>query len=132
MSGPKGSSVDNILLGFSRFMIPIPRFIWKRQLPAKERHMAASLSFMSEQHHAVRNHVVKELPRSGKPLPPESIAQSTNLPVERVVAILDDLQKHMTFLFRNKEGAVTWAYPVTVDRTPHHVALSTGESAYAA
>jgi hypothetical protein len=65
-------------------------------------------------------------------LPPESIAQSTNLPVERVVAILDDLQKHMTFLFRNKEGAVTWAYPVTVDRTPHHVALSTGESAYAA
>jgi hypothetical protein len=76
--------------------------------------------------------VVKELPRSGNPLPLESIAQSTNLPVERVVAILDDLQKHMTFLFRNKEGAVTWAYPVTVDRTPHHVALSTGESAYAA
>jgi hypothetical protein len=65
-------------------------------------------------------------------LSPESIAQAVNLPVDRVVAILDDLEKHMTFLFRNEEGAVTWAYPVTVDQTPHHVALSTGEMAYAA
>jgi hypothetical protein len=124
--------VDNILLGLSWFMIPIPRFIWKRQLPAKERHLTASIGFMSEQHHAVRNHVVKELPRVGKPLSPESIAQAVNLPVDRVVAILDDLEKHMTFLFRNEQKAVSWAYPITVDRTPHHVALSTGESAYAA
>jgi hypothetical protein len=124
--------MDNILLGFSRFMIPVPRFIWTRQLPAKERHLTASLGFMSEQHHAVRNHVVEELLRVEKPLSPESIAQAVNLPVERVVAILDDLEKHMTFLFRNEQGAVTWAYPVTVDRTPHHVALGTGESAYAA
>ena len=123
--------MDNILLGFSRFMIPVPRFIWKRQLPAKERHLTASLGFMSEQHHAVRNHVVKELPRAGKPLSPESIAQAVNLPVDRVVAILDDLEKHMTFLFRNEQKAVSWAYPVTVDKTPHHMALSTGESAYA-
>ena len=123
--------MDNILLGFSRFMIPVPRFIWKRQLPAKERHLTASLGFMSEQHHAVRNHVVKELPRVGRPLSPESIAQAVNLPVDRVVAILDDLEKHMTFLFRNEQKAVSWAYPVTVDKTPHHIALSTGESAYA-
>jgi hypothetical protein len=38
----------------------------------------------------------------------------------------------MTFLFRNEEGAVTWAYPVTVERTPHRVSLSTGEQVYAA
>jgi len=124
--------MDNILLGLSRFMIPIPRYIWKRQLPAKERHLTASIGFMSEQHHAIRNHVVKELPRVGKPLPPELIAQSVNLPVDRVVAIMDDLEKNMTFLFRNEHGAVTWAYPVTVDKTPHHVALSTGEKTHAA
>jgi hypothetical protein len=124
--------MNNILLGFSCFMIPIPSFVWKRQLPAKERHLTASIGFMSEQHHAVRNYVVRELPGAGKPMPPESIAQAVRLPVDRVVAILDDLEKHMTFLFRNEQGAVTWAYPVTVDRTPHHVSLSTGESTYAA
>jgi hypothetical protein len=123
--------MDNLLLGVSRFMIPVPRSIWKRQLPAKERHLTASIGFMSEQHHAVRNHVVKELPRVGKPLPPELIAQSVNLPADRVVAILDDLERNMTFLFRNDQKAVTWAYPVTVDKTPHHMALSTGESVYA-
>ena len=38
----------------------------------------------------------------------------------------------MTFLFRNSQGAVTWAYPVTVEPTPHRVAFSTGEEVYAA
>ena len=124
--------MDNILLGLSRFMIPIPHFIWKRQLPAKQRHLTASIGFMSEQHHAVRNYVVRELPHAGNPLPAESVAQRMNLPLDRVVAILDDLQKHRTFLFRNEHGAVIWAYPVTVDKTPHHIALSTGENFYAA
>jgi hypothetical protein len=38
----------------------------------------------------------------------------------------------MTFLFRNDGGSVTWAYPVTVEQTPHHMSFSTGERAYAA
>ena len=47
-------------------------------------------------------------------------------------AILDDLEKRMTFLYRNPQGCVTWAYPVTVDRTPHRVEFSSGEKLYAA
>ncbi len=46
--------------------------------------------------------------------------------------VLDDLEKHMTFLFRNKGGEVTWAYPVTVDKTPNHLTFSSGEQIYAA
>jgi hypothetical protein len=38
----------------------------------------------------------------------------------------------MTFLFRNEQGSVTWAYPVTVDQTPHRVTFSSGEQVYAA
>ena len=44
----------------------------------------------------------------------------------------DDLEKHLTFLFRNAAGAVTWAYPVTVEQTPHRIVLSSGEQLYAA
>ena len=87
---------------------------------------------MSEEHHLVRNFVVRELPNAGEPLSPEFIAQELDLPVSRVVLILEELEKHLTFLFRNKQGAVTWAYPVTVDRTPHHVTFNTGEQIYAA
>jgi hypothetical protein len=46
--------------------------------------------------------------------------------------VLDELERRMTFLFRNQAGAVAWAYPVTVDVTPHHVTFSTGEQVYAA
>ena len=85
---------------------------------------------MSEDHHRVRDFSVLELPRSGSPLSPASIAAQLDLDVPRVTSILDDLEKHLTFLFRNDRGEVTWAYPVTVDETPHHASFSTGEEAW--
>jgi hypothetical protein len=38
----------------------------------------------------------------------------------------------LTFLFRNEQGAVAWAYPVTTDTTQHDVTFSTGEQLHAA
>ena len=90
------------------------------------------LNFMTHDHHRIRDFVVLELPQKGEPIKPEYIANTLDLPGDRVVEILDDLEKHMTFLFRNAEGAVAWAYPVTVERTPHHVTFSSGEQIYAA
>jgi hypothetical protein len=94
--------------------------------------MDAGLGFMSAEHHQVRNFVVREIPRVGKPLPPELIAQGLDLPLDRVKVILDELEAHMSFLFRNEQGEVTWAYPVTADKTPHRLTLNTGEQVYAA
>lgn len=122
---------DKMLIGISRFIMPIPSLIWHSQVPIKARRLSADLRFMSAQHHMVRNYVVRELPRVGKPMSSESIAQSVNLPIAQVTSILDDLEEHKTFLYRNEQGSVTWAYPVTIDKTPHHVALSSGEQFYA-
>lgn len=118
---------DSLLLGLWRYTLPIPRAIWQRHVRRDAR-----LDFMSEEHHRVRNFVVRELPRMGQPLSPPFIAQELGLLPSRVIDILDELEQHMTFLFRNEQGAVAWAYPVTVDRTPHHVTFSTGEQVYAA
>jgi hypothetical protein len=122
----------NLLLGTARHMLPIPRWVWQGQVSQQAKHGDASLDFMTAEHHLIRNFVVRELPRVGKPLPPDFIAQSLNLPTAQVTVILEELEKHMTFLFRNEQGAVTWAYPVTVDVTPHRVTFSTGEQVYAA
>jgi hypothetical protein len=110
----------------------ISRKDWEAGLAAVPDHVAARLAFMTEEHHRVRNFVVRELPRVASPLTPEFITASLNLSAGRVKAILDDLEKHMTFLFRNEQGAVVWAYPVTVEPTPHRVGFSTGERLYAA
>lgn len=119
--------VDRILLGLGRHMVPIPPMVWRRVVRPE-----ADLDFMSEAHHRIRNFVVLELPRAGKPLAPEFIAQELSLSLDQVVALLDELEKHMTFLYRNQQGEVVWAYPVTVEKTPHHVTFSTGEKVYSA
>ena len=118
---------DSLLLGFWRLMLPVPGAIWRRHVSGD-----AQLDFMSQDHHRVREFVVRELPRARAPLPPELIAQALDLDLGRVVTLLDELERHMTFLFRNEQGAVVWAYPVTAERTPHRARLSTGELAYAA
>jgi hypothetical protein len=89
-----------------------------------------ALGFMSDDHHRVRDFVVLELPRAGAPLAPQAIAEALDLPIDRVGSILDELERHLTFLFRNERGEVSWAYPVTVDETPHRAVFSSGEEAY--
>ncbi len=115
------------LLGLGRHMVPIPQFLWRRgvagKLPAIERRLA----LMSGDHRRVRDFVVRELPRVGEPLAPELIAKELNLPETRTKRILDDLETGLVFLFRNEKGEIAWAYPGTVDPTPHHAAFSTGE-----
>jgi hypothetical protein len=121
---------DRLLLGLGRRMIPIPRMVWQRLVEANARKIRAGVGFMSEDHHRVRDFVVTELARAGAPLSPESIAGELGLALPRVRSVLDELEKRLTFLFRNARGEVTWAYPVTVDETPHHARFSTGEEAY--
>ena len=123
---------DALLIGVGRYLIPVPRLVWRRQVSRAGPEIKAALGFMTSEHHVVRNFVVAELPRAGKPLAPEDISRKLNLPIPRVREILDDLERHLTFLFRDPQGAVACAYPVTTDQTPHRVAFSTGEQTFAA
>jgi len=113
-------------------MIPVPQALMKRHVKDGSKKTAERLAFMTEDHHHVRDFVVLEIPRVGAPLSPGFIAGALKLPLDAVANILDDLERNMTFLFRNPEGYVAWAYPVTADPTPHHVTFSTGESIFAA
>lgn len=123
----------NLLLGIWRYLLSIPRPLWQGQVAQSARHTTDSgLNFMSPDHHRVRDFVVVELPRAGQPLSAALIAQKLSLPLERVQQIVNELEAHKTFLFRNPQGEVTWAYPVTVDRTPHRITFSSGEQIYAA
>ncbi len=123
---------NKLMSGLWRHMLPIPPFLWKKQIVSVRNKLEKELAFMSEKHRLVHHFVVRELPRVGEPLSPEFIAGKLCLPLGQVRTILNELEEHMTFLFRNNEGAVVWAYPVTVDKTPHHLTFSTGEQLYAA
>jgi hypothetical protein len=123
---------DTILLGQGTEILAVPRTEWEKHLAEVPQHMQARLSFMSEAHHAVRYFTVRELARHGAPLTPDFIAGELDLPLDRTQALLDDLEQHLFFLARDEMGAVAWAYPVTVDATPHRLTFSTGERLNAA
>ena len=118
--------------GTGRYMLPVPGFLWRRQVRRRSQSIRASLSFMSEEHHLVREFAVRELPGAGKPLSAGFIGAALDLPAGRVSAVLADLEKRRSFVCMNDEGAVEWAYPVTVSKTPHKVTFSTGERLHSA
>ena len=124
---------DVILIGRRETMLEVPADKWRKHLAQARHHTAAALSFMTSNHHLVRNFVVSELPRNhGQPLKVEDIARRLHLPVSVVTAILEDLQKNLFFLVRNIIGEISWAFPVTCDTTPHRLSFSSGERVFAA
>lgn len=111
----------------------MPQREWKKIVLAAPEHMRQRLSFMTAEHHAVRYFAVRQLPlNQGKPLSPRDIANACSLPVARVKAILEELEKNLFFLVRDRKGNVVWAYPVTVDETPHALTFNHGERLFGA
>ncbi len=121
-----------VLLGRGKEIVEIPESTWRGHLTQVPEHGEPRLKFMTEAHHRVRYYVVKALADLGKPIEPERIAGTLNLPPAQVADILDLLEQKLFFLVRNVQGAVAWAYPVTVEPTPHRLSFSSGERLYAA
>ncbi len=123
---------NKLMAGVWRYILGVPPFLWEKQIEKAVHKVKGSTAFMSAEHRCVHYYVVRELPRLGKPIPSELVAQELGLTLEQTQAILGDLETHLTFLYRNSDGEVTWAYPVTVDKTPHAITFHSGEQLYAA
>lgn len=122
----------SILISTGRDLTRVPGHHWQAHVAQNADESRNRLDFMTAEHHLVRKFVVRVLPRMGASISPEYISQSLKIPLSRVQVILDDLEKGMTFLYRDEKGAVAWAYPVTTAPTPHRVRFSSGEEIYAA
>ncbi len=123
---------DRLILGVGKWMLPVPGRVWRQAIARQATATQRALAFMTPDHHKVRDFVVVELPHAGRALPPDAIGERLGMPVRRVVEVLDELERHLTFLYRDAAGAVAWAYPVTAAQTPHQLAFSTGERVNAA
>ena len=109
----------------------MPRAEWEAERAGAPEAMKKRLAFMTPEHHAVRRFAVSELPRRGHELSTEEIADALSLPRKRVATIIDELEKALFFVVRLKSG-ISWAFPVTIDETPHALAFSSGERCFAA
>jgi hypothetical protein len=123
---------ENILASAGNQLTEIPGEIWQQHEKQTLQDISKVLGFMTKAHHLIRYFVVRELPRLGKPIPPELISDELKIPIARTIQILDDLEKNLFFLVRNERGEISWAFPVTADKTPHQLTFSTGERLNAA
>jgi hypothetical protein len=123
---------NTILLGREKEIHHVPEEMWKQHLAQTPQHGQQRLSFMTEAHHQVRYFVVCEMVKAQKPIEPEFISDKLQMPLERVNRILDELEEKLFFLVRNEHKAVSWAYPFTVEATPHKLIFNSGERLYAA
>ena len=124
---------DTILIGHGDRISRVSAADFRAHLAGAPQFFSGKLAFMTTEHHAVRNYIVAQLPRNfGRSLSPAEISQRLNLPLTRVGEVLDDLERNLFFLVRNDAGAVHWAYPVTVDQTPHRLKFDSGEYVQAA
>ena len=124
--------IEQILIGRGKAIREISRDEWEREIRRTPEPAGDRLGFMTADHHRVRRMAVIDLARQGRPLEPEYFAEQLDLSPVRVGEILGDLERRLFFLVRNPEGAVSWAYPLTVARTPHRLTFSTGERLYGA
>ena len=123
---------EEIIKGRGRELISIRRADWEMDLARVPRETAAALAFMTQDHHRVRYFAVEQLARSGRPLATEFIAGSLRLKPERARAIIADLERHLFFLVTSESGDVSWAFPVTAEKTPHRLEFGSGEHIQAA
>ena len=123
---------ERILLGREQKILEIPQKTWKGHLTQIPQHSQSRLNFMTDAHHKIRYFVVKEMAYRQEPIQPELISEKLNMPLEQVQRILEELERKLFFLVRNEQGAVAWAYPVTVEATPHKLSFASGERLYGA
>lgn len=130
MSDDKGAGT--LLVGSRESINRVRDDAWKAQLANLPAHFAARLAFLTPEHHLVRDFAVRELPRENRPIKVERLAATLGLPLPKVRAIVDELERHLFFLVRNESGEISWAFPVTAEQTPHRLRFSSGERTYGA
>ena len=124
--------MERLLFGFKHHMIPIPWGLFVLMAPREAAKSSRALGRLDEEHRRVHHFVVRELPGLAKPMGPDHVAHVLGMETGRVVAIMDELEHRKLFLYRPGGRDVVWAYPVTVEPTPHRVTFSSGESIWAA
>ena len=80
----------------------------------------------------VHHLAVQHLPESTEPLSPARLVELSGLPEDTVARTLRELHELLGFVAIDTTSSVVWAYPLTVDSSPHHLAFETGERMSAA
>jgi len=119
-------------MGIWRFMIPLPQFMIKIDVNNMANAICRKSADVSDEERKLHYFVVKSLSDTNEPVAPEYIAEQLGIPIDRVTAIVDKLERMKTFFYRYDCPGINWAYPVTAEDSGHKVTFNAGEQFNAA
>jgi hypothetical protein len=115
-----------------RFFVPVPDPLTQFLVVKESARWARIFAALSPMDAKVRQLAVQHLPAAHGPLSAAALVELAGLTFEEVRGSLDRLHRLLGFLAVDDDGAVTWAYPVSADNTPHQLTFETGERMTAA
>ena len=119
-------------MGVGKFMIPVPKMISaigvKKSVAGAKRNAA----LLSKEERRVHHFAVREMATADEPLTMDAISAALDLPLHRVAEIVCKLETMKTFVYRNDDDGINWAYPFSLEDTGHELTASTGERLFAA
>jgi hypothetical protein len=121
-----------VRLGRGDEVVTIPEADWWGELQQHLPMARGRFDALPPLHREVRRAAVLELVRTARPVPPQAVAARVGAPLDDVLAALAELERRLFFLVRDSAGDVSWAFPFTVDVSPHRLELSSGERLYGA
>lgn len=124
--------MDALRLGLGPLFLPVPGALWTRAVDRQAVAAGRLFAQLPDDHRRVRRVAVAELARGGRAVGAEHLARETGLSPGRVERILAELEAKLLFLYRDAQGAVEWAYPLTAAATPHRLRFSSGEDVFSA
>ena len=119
-------------MGIWRFMIPIPKFMIKRDVKQMANAICRATVDVSEEERRVHRFVVTTMTDTNEPVTPEHISEKLDIPIDRVIVIVDKLEKLKVFFYRYDNEGINWAYPVTSESNNYKMTFNTGEQCTAA
>ena len=73
---------------------------------------------VSEEERKVHRFIVMTMTETNEPVAPAYIAEKLEIPLARVMEIVDKLEEMKVFFYRYNNQEINWAYPVTAENSP--------------
>jgi hypothetical protein len=115
------------LMGFSRWLGPVPGYFWRRQRDTLVQEMEKALARLTPDQRRVYRLTVGLLAESMMPLEIIDAAARLGMTIDRTEDIINKLNKLTGLIRRNSNGSITGAYPVSLDKNRSCLILDSGE-----
>ncbi len=121
-----------LYMGFRGLMLRIPPLLSDKGARKGVKGARANAASLSIEERRVHHFIVLKMAVVKDPITAELIAGELEIPIDRVIEIINKLEDLKTFIYRSDGKGINWAYPLSIENTGFRMTASSGEHFFAA